>query len=250
MNKFKKLMALSLGLSLLCGNISFAEVASNAVSNPLYLNSGNMSGVIQADAKSERVPAGTILKLRMETPVNSLNTTIGDTFRATLVEDIRIGTRVIIPAGTIVRGRAGEIKKSTYLSRGGILALTFDHIVTSMGKQIPLNVKISNAKNLAADGTLSGGGGYLNAVGKSIDQGSSFLVSSTEWGIKTGESFFRGYPVIVTVPVGTAVGLAGAGGIFAVKSTVALFRKGANVKIQPGDVIEVVLKDFIDVPLN
>ena len=250
MNKFKKLVALSLGLSFVFGNISFAQVMPSNEVSPVNLAAGNFSNLMQADIKSERVPAGTILKLKMETPVNSYNTTLGDTFRANLVEDISIGTKVIIPAGTLVRGRAGEVKKNSYLSRGGKLNLSFENIVTPMGKPIPLTVKINNAKYLDNTGILSAGGGYLNAVGKSIDLGSTFMVSSTERGIEIGKSFFRGYPVFVTAPLGTAVGLAGAGGILAVQSTVALFKKGDNVKINPGDVIEVILKEPLDVPLN
>jgi hypothetical protein len=246
MNKFKKLASIALAVSIIGGNLCFAQAANTA---PVYMNSGNVTNVIQADAKSERIPAGTSFKLRLETPVNSYNTTIGDTFRAVLLEDVRIGTKVVIPAGTLVRGRAGEVKKNSYLSRGGILNLTFDHVVTSMGKQLPLTVKVTNSKYLTGDGSLAAGGGYLNAVGKNIDQGCDFLVNSTQKGIDIGKSFWQGYPVILTVPAGAAVGLAGAGGIFAVKSTVALFKKGENVRLVPGDVIEITLKDALDVPL-
>ena len=250
MKKFKKLLALSLGLSLIFGNISIAQVIPS--SEPAIVNfaSGNLSNLMQADIKSERVPAGTTLKLRMETPVNSYNTTLGDNFRATLVQDISIGTKVIIPAGTIVRGRSGEVKRNSYLSRGGKLNLAFDHIVTSMGKQIPLNVKISNAKYLGADGVLSAGGGYINAVSKNIEQGNNFLINATQYGFEKGKSLYNGYPVILTAPIGFVVGVTGGAGIFTVKSTVALFKKGDNVKINPGDVIEVILKDPLDIPLN
>lgn len=242
MNKFKKLIALSLGLSLICGNITLAQ--------EINMPTNNVTNLFQADIKSERVPAGTTFRLRMETPVNSYNTTKGDTFRATIIEDIRIGTKVVIPTGTIVRGRAGDVQKNRYLSRSGKMVLLFDHIVTPMGKQVPLNVKISNSKYLATDGNLSAGGGYLNAVGKNIEQGNNFLISSTQYGFDKGKSLYNGYPVILTAPLGFGIGLFGGGGIVVVKSTVALFKKGDNVKINPGDVIEVLLKDPIDIPLN
>ena len=251
MKQFKKLLALSLGLSLIVGNISIAQIMPSNEPGTVNFAANNLSNLMQADIKSERVPAGTTLKLRMETPVNSYNSTLGDTFRATLVEDISIGTKVIIPAGTIVRGRAGDIKKNFYLSRGGKLNLTFDHIVTSMGKQIPLNVKINNAKYLDTNtGVLSAGGGYLNALNKNIEQGNDFLISATGYGFDKGKTFWNGYPVILTAPLGFGVGVTGGAGIFVVKSTVALFKKGDNVRINPGDVIEVILKDPLDVPLN
>jgi len=250
MKQFKKLLALSLGLSLIAGNISIAQVTPYNQQNTVNFQSNNLSNLMQADIKSERIPSGTILKFRMETPVNSYNTTLGDTFRATLTEDVSIGTKVIIPAGTIARGRAGEIKRNSFLSRGGKLSLTFDHIVTAMGKQIPLNVTITNAKYLGKDGVLTAGGGYLNAVSNNIEQGNNFLIGATQYGFDKGKSIWNGYPTILTVPVGFAVGITGGAGIFTVKSTVALFKKGDNVKINPGDIIEVVLKDPLDVPLN
>jgi len=248
--QFKKLMTLSLGLALILGNISIAQVMHSDEPCAVNFATGNLSNLMQADIKSERIPAGTTFKFKMETPVNSYNTTLGDTFRATLTEDISIGKKVIIPAGTIARGRAGEIKKNSFLSRGGKLNLTFDHIVTSMGKQIPLNVTITKAQYLSENGVLSAGGGYLNALNKNIEQGNDFLISSTQYGFDKGKSFYSGYPVILTLPIGFAVGITGGAGIFTVKSTVDLFKKGDNVKINPGDVIEVILKDPLDVPLN
>ncbi len=253
MNKYarlKKLLALSLGLSLICSNISMVYALNSPVLISDNTSFKNVSNVIQADIKSERVPAGTTFKLRMETPVNSYNTTQGDTFRATLIEDIRIGTKVVIPTGTIVRGTSGEVKKNSYFSSGGWLVLLFDHIVTPMGKQIPLNVKISNAKYLTQKGTLSAGGGYMNAVGNSMENGTEFLAASTEYGLKAGKDLLNGFPLIITVPLGASVGLLGGAGIFTVESVVAMFKKGDNVRINPNDVIEVILKDPIDVPLN
>lgn len=251
MKHFKRLLGLSLGLTMICGNIGFAQVMPTNEPATVSFASNSLSNLMQADIKSERIPAGTTIKLKMETPVNSYNTTLGDNFRATVIEDINIGTKVIIPAGTIVRGRAGDVKRNFFLSRGGKLNLTFDHLVTSMGKQIPLNVKISNAKYLDnANGVLTAGGGYINALCQNIEQGNDFLISSTGYGFDKGKSFWNGYPVILTAPLGFGVGVAGGAGICVVKSTVAIFKKGDNVKINPGDVIEVILKDALDIPLN
>jgi len=241
MKNHKSFLTAAISMSLLLGNFAIADEYS-----PVNFSSNN----ITSEIKSERIPAGTTLRLRMDTPVNSYNTAKGDTFRATLLEDIRLGTKVIIPAGTILRGRAGNIKKNNYLSKSGKLQLSFDHIVTSMGKQIPLNAKISQSKYIDENGNLSAGGGYLDAVGNNIDDGVNFMNNTTKWSIDKGTSFWNGYPVIITAPVGAAVGLFGAGGIFTVKSVVDIFQKGDNVKINPGDTLNIILKDPIDVPLN
>jgi len=241
MKNYKRFLTAALSLSLLAGTIAIADEYC-----PVNFSTSN----ITSEIKSEKISAGTTLRLRMDTPVNSYNTKKGDTFRATLLDDVRVGTKVIIPAGTIVRGRTGSIKKNNYLSKNGKLQLSFDHIVTSMGKQIPLNAKISQSKYIDENGNLSAGGGYLNAVGNNIDDGVNFMNGVTKWSIDKGTSFWKGYPVIVTAPVGAAVGLCGAGGIFTVKSVVDIFQKGDNVKINPGDTLSIILKDPIDVPLN
>ena len=185
----------------------------------------------------------------MDTPVNSRNHTAGDIFRANLMEDVRIGRKAILPVGTLVRGRVESAKQGKSFTRGGKLSLRFNDIVTPMGKQVPLNVRIVSAKQLTQDGTFATGESYFKAVGKGLDKSSNFLTSSCEYGIEKGKSFWKGYPIILTVPLGFAVGMFGAGGILAYKSIYAMFDKGENIKIQPGDNIEVILLDPLDVPL-
>lgn len=241
--KLKNIISASIALS-----IAFSGIATAQTSG--YEGYGHAPSSMQADIKSERIPAGTTLKLLMTKAVNSYNSNQGDDFRASLLDDIRIGTRVVLPQGTMIRGSVSEVKKNAYLSRGGIMALNFDHVVTSMGKTLPINAKVVNSKYLTPEGKLSAGGGYFNACANGLEDGSDFLVKSTEYGIEKGKSTFRGYPVILTVPVGAAVGLVGAAGIFTVKSTVALFKKGDNVRINPNDTIDILLKEPLDVPLN
>lgn len=249
MIKLKKILALSMCLSLVGGNIGIAQQAGYGYSDQVTLPSPNMSNVIQADIKSERIPAGTALRLRMDTPVNSNNHTIGSSFRANLTEDVRIGRKTVLPTGTPVTGRVKSVSKGKCFTRGGKLSLNFYDVVTPMGKQIPLNVKIVNAENLTPEGNFFTGETYFKAVGKGLDKGSNFLIASTEYSIEKGKSFWKGYPVLLTVPLGTFVGLAGAGGIFAYKSIYAMFDKGENIKIEPGDIINVILLEPLDVPI-
>ena len=249
MNKFKKIFAIAVSFSLVTANISLAQTANTYYQDPVSLPAGNVTNVMHADIKSERVPSGTQLKLRMDTPVNTLNHSAGDIFRANLVEDVRIGRKTILPAGTLVRGRVETSVKGRCFTRGGKLALTFNDIVTPMGKQVPLNVRILSAKQLTPDGTFATGESYFKSVGKGIDKGSSFLLASTEYGMEKGKSVLKGYPVFLTVPLGAAVGLAGAGAIISFKTVYAMFDKGENIKIQPGDTLDVTLLDPLDVPL-
>ena len=71
-----------------------------------------------------------------------------------------------------------------------------------------------------------------------------------EYLVEKGLSFWKGIPVIVAAPVGVVVGSVGGGGYFVSKSLYDMFKKGENVKINPGDVIELTLIAPLDVPTN
>ena len=215
-----------------------------------FLTFNIAQALIQADVKSERIPAGTSFNVRMETPVNSFNYSVGDTFRATLLDDIRIGRLIVLPAGTALRGTVDRAKSAGFFCRGGELSLRFDHAVTPFGKQIPLSVKTTKALNLRPDGIFSAGGGYMNALGQNGDKGAKILTTTSDYMYNLGKSFWKGIPVIATAPLGVFAGAIGGGGYFVVKSTADMFKKGNDLKINPGDIIEVTLTEPLDVPTN
>lgn len=244
MKKFRNLIAISVLLGFLSGSAAYCQYNQDV----LQLNSS--SNVMKADVKSERVPAGTVFAIRMETPVNSKNYYEGDTFRSTLLEDIRIGTAVVLPAGTTLRGNVNYVMPARRFTRGGELGLKFDHAVTPFGKQIPLNAKVTRAKQLNPEGVFDAGGGYLKAVNKNFDNGAKILTTTTEYCVNQGMSFWKGIPVMVTAPVGAMAGAFGGGSYFVVTSTYNMFKKGENVKVNPGDLFEITLTEPMDVPVN
>jgi len=245
MKKIGKLIITSLVFSLVGFNVAFAEGYDVGVI-PLQ----SSSTVIHADIKSERVPAGTILEARMETPVNTHNYFEGDTFRANLLEDVRIGNIIVLPAGTMVRGSVAFVKPAKRFRRGGELSLNFDHAVTPFGKQIPLTAKVSRAKNLNSDGVFVTGGSYTKSLGETFNTSANIITTTTEYCVNKGLSFWKGLPVMVTAPAGVCVGAMGGGGYFIGKSVYNMFKKGDNIKINPGDMVEITLIEPLDVPIN
>lgn len=218
--------------------------------NPGVIPLESSSNVIRADVKSERIPAGTVLEVRMETPVNSHNYFEGDTFRANLLDDIRIGNMVVLPAGTMLRGSVEYVLPSRRFSRGGEVGLNFDHAVTPFGKQIPLDAKVTRAKNLDPEGNFAAGGGYFTALGKNFDTSANVLTSTTEYCVEKGLSFWSGVPVAVTAPLGAFAGTIGGGSYFLGRSIYDMINKGDDVKVNPGDIVELTLVEPMDVPVN
>jgi len=241
----KKTILCSLIISFFAfSSASFGEFDSNAV--PLE----SSSNVIQADVKTERIPAGTTFEIRMETPVNSFNYSEGDSFGSTLLDDVRVGSLIVLPAGTLLRGTVGSVKPASRFCTGGELGLNFDHAVTPFGKQIPLSVRTTRAKNLTEEGTFAAGGSYTKELGKNFDRGAEILGTTFDYLTEWGKSFWKGIPVIATAPAGAFVGTVGGAGYFVAKSTYDMFRKGEEIKVNPGDIIEVTLIEPLDVPTN
>ena len=195
MKNMRKILLSILAVLALNSNFAYGEL-TNMPGNLKYNLAQNSQGarIIHANIESQRIPAGTKIKIRMGNPINTLNSSSGDPFIATIIEDVKVKNNIILPAGTIIRGTVGSIKKASYLSRGGILTLNFDHVVTSIGRQIPVTARLSNVTNLMPDGSINAGGGYVNAVGKGFNQGIDMAVDLTNMGVNAGLSFGEGYP--------------------------------------------------------
>src|SRR5215471_316446 len=59
----------------------------------------------------ESLPAGTSLYVRLSTTVSSYSSRPGEAISAILTEDVKCGTRVVLPAGLRVEGKIGEVHK-------------------------------------------------------------------------------------------------------------------------------------------
>lgn len=205
---------------------------------------------LQANIKTRRIPAGTRLKLRIEVPVNSHNSKNGDSFMATVVEDVKVDNEVVIPSQTIIRGMVENIIPNKRFSRDARLKLKFDHLVTPVGRQIPLNMRLAEAEYVMPDGTIKGGNGYLGATKKNIEQCSKVVVDFTQAGVNFGQKYWGGVPVIVTAPVTGVTGITASSALFMGESVYYMFKKGNQVILSSGKVINVILKENLDIPLD
>ena len=209
----------------------------------------NMSfaGAFKADAKTKRIPAGTNFQLEFLQPVNTYSSEDGDSFVASLKNEQSNGTSVILPAGTVVRGSIGEIKTAKRFSRGAMLYLDFDHVVTPTGRQIPLDMTVCKFEKINYDGGLYKNLGYGEAVKANFDYGVDLTKRSTAYGMKAGESA----PGIqfLTAPICAVGGFLGGVGYFVGDSIADMFRKGKDVYINTGDVLTVQLINPIDIPV-
>jgi hypothetical protein len=68
----------------------------------------------------------------------------GDIFLAQLGSDFKgAGETIILPKGTVLRGRLETVQRPGLFSRGGAMALAFDHIMLPSGELLPLTLRLS-----------------------------------------------------------------------------------------------------------
>ena len=74
------------------------------------------------------VPVGTEVDLRLQTHLNSETAKVEDRFEATTLVDVVRNGRVLIPAGSVMRGTVTSVTSAGRLQRKGSLSLSFDRI--------------------------------------------------------------------------------------------------------------------------
>lgn len=216
-------------------------IAMFLVSNTVF------AGAFKADARTKRIPAGTVFKLEFLQPVSTFSGCEGDSFVATMKNELSTGTNVILPSGSVVRGSVAQVNTAKRFSRGAKLYLDFDHIVTPNGRQIPLDLAVCQFENIYYDGSLYKNLGYGEAVQKNYERAVEITKNSTNYGLKAGESA----PGIqyLTTPFCAVGGFIGGVGYWVGDSVADMFRKGQDVYINKGDILTVKLLNPIDVPV-
>jgi hypothetical protein len=91
------------------------------------------------------IPVGTELDVRLQEPLSSKTAQVEDRFEATTMVDVRDDRdRVLIPAGSILRGVVSSVNKAGRIERQGKLTLAFDQI-TVKGRDYPFRATVTQA---------------------------------------------------------------------------------------------------------
>ena len=90
------------------------------------------------------VPVGTELDVRLQTSLSSNTSQVEDRFEATTMVDLRDGDRVIVPAGSVMRGVVSSVSEAGRIERQGKMTLAFDQI-TINGRNYPIRATVTQA---------------------------------------------------------------------------------------------------------
>jgi hypothetical protein len=122
-----------------------ATPAAEARPAPIPAPSETAEPVRQGKAgRSNEVPVGTELDVRLQNRLSSDDAQVEDRFEATTVVDLVQDGKVIVPAGALVRGVVTSVEKAGRLNRTGKLTLGFDQ-VTVNGRSYPIHATVTQA---------------------------------------------------------------------------------------------------------
>jgi len=166
------------------------------------------------------VPAGTQLPLALTEAISTKSAKVGDTVRAGLTSDVRVGDRVAIASGTTVAGTVTSVVSGSD-KIGGVprLVLHFDRLELPGGKDVPINGEIIQT------GKSDTGGDTAKIVGGTA---AGAIIGSQ---VKSGDK-----GKVIGGLLGGAIG------------AVAAHETGTEAKLPAGAPLTISLANAIDIP--
>jgi hypothetical protein len=155
------------------------------------------------------VPANTVMRLRLNTELNSKRAHVGDRFQSTVVDPVYARGLQVIPAGSIVNGTVTHVERASRKSNAGSINVTFNSVQVPNGKTYALNGslatsdadnegevkgKSSKKRNVAFIGGGAVVGGLINGaagagIGAGLGVAGALLSKGKEAEVKAGTEF-------------------------------------------------------------
>ena len=178
-----------------------------------------------------QVPAGTVIKVYLQSAINTATAAKGDRVVAVLTDNLVYNGAVIAPQGSLMYGTLTKARNATYGSQNGRVVIGFTNLVTP--DNVVYNIaaeaidfKVSNegkigtaAKSAAARAAagavvgilfalLSGGSDHVwrsAAIGAGVGAGSSIIYSTAEKGVDAEIPSFTEMDITLTQPFNVSV---------------------------------------------
>jgi type IV secretion system protein VirB10 len=107
-------------------------------------------GVLCQDSDKLTIPSGTKFKTRLETPISSKLSEIGDTIIVTLLEPMAIDAQHVLPRGTEMTGKVTFVKRAGKVKGRAEVYALINELTTNYGSE-PIQVSIDAADDVAND---------------------------------------------------------------------------------------------------
>jgi hypothetical protein len=111
-------------------------------------------------ASATEIPAGTQAQIRLTSVVNTATAKVNQQFDAVIIAPVVAGDQIAIAAGVRVTGHIKELTQAVKPEDQAILALSFDRLADTAGKEANLSARLAAVDNaresLDADGRILG----------------------------------------------------------------------------------------------
>lgn len=167
--------------------------------------------------------AGTKISLRMDDEINSKVSSVNDTFTATVIEPVIVRNAVVLPVGTVIEGRVVKVAPAAGGGKNGEMEVVFEKLRFKDGEERRIEGVL--VKKLYAESSPKAG--ILAIIGGAALGAVVGAVSNAENGVL----------------IGAGAG-AGAG------TSVALLRKGKEVRIRSDEKFEIEITKNVTLPVE
>lgn len=133
-----------------------SDVSSQAPTSPTTVNT----------SKRGTIPVGQELDVRLRSSLSSETATVEQRFEATTVVDLMQEGRVLVPAGSVVRGVVAEVDEAGRIDRDGSLTLVFDRLSVN-GRDHEIRgsaTQVFESRGIREEGATAGVGAGVGGV--------------------------------------------------------------------------------------
>ena len=92
------------------------------------------------------IDAGTQARVILLGPISASKSRPGDVITARLIEPVRIGSKLLLPEGSLFEGKVVKAIHPRWLSRSGSLLLSFDKLTVPGGPAVPIAASLDGAE--------------------------------------------------------------------------------------------------------
>lgn len=177
------------------------------------------------------VPAGTVIKLRLNNTISTRSSQPGDRFTATVADPVMVNDQMAIPSGSVISGTVTEADRAGRISGNSELHLRYDTITLPGDAVYNLNAvttgAAANVPTPTEEGTVQG----KSSTGKSIGE----VAAGAGLGALIGAIAGGGKGAGIGAAAGSAVGLG-----------VVLATRGRDVDLPAGTPMEIRLSNPLE----
>lgn len=193
------------------------------------------AAAVAPQQKTYTVPTGTKILLQLRSSVNTKSAKPGDGVYLSSAFPVVVGNRVMIPAGVFVQGMVDRVVRAGHVKGRAQLDMHFTSIIFPNGTVVEIPGVVSGLPGASKQDVKNGEGTIEQDKDKTRNAGKTAEIAIPTGGtVGSIAGLGSGHPL--------AGGIGGIGAGLAAVGLVSLFTRGADVNIEAGSQVEMILQ--------